>query len=54
MSMAERYGVPPTKIIELVKNLQVPFRNVGPKHKVMVMTDTAMDPLVWQAVMSAM
>jgi hypothetical protein len=54
MSMAERYGIPSTKIIELMKNLQVPFRNVNAKHKVMVMTDTAMDPLVWQAVMAVL
>ena len=39
---ADRYGIPSTKIIELMKNLQVPFRNVGPQHKIMVMTDTAM------------
>ena len=44
---ADRYGIPSTKIIELMKNLQVPFRNVGPQHKIMVMTDTAMDPLVF-------
>ena len=49
---ADRYGIPSTKIIELMKNLQVPFRNVGPQHKIMVMTDTAMDPLVWQAFMA--
>ena len=51
---ADRYGIPSTKIIELMKNLQVPFRNVGPQHKIMVMTDTAMDPLVWQAVMAVL
>ena len=39
---ADRYGIPSTKIIELMKNLQVPFRNVGAQHKIMVMTDTAM------------
>ena len=54
MSMAERYGIPSTKIIELIKNLQVPFRNVGPQHKIMVMTDTAMDPLVWQGIMAVL
>src|SRR5258706_16214727 len=37
-----------------MKNLQVPFRHVGPRHKIMVMTDTAMDPLVWQAVMAVL
>jgi hypothetical protein len=54
MATAERYGIPSTKIIELMKHLQVPFRNVGPKHKIMVMTDTAMDPLVWQAIMAVL
>lgn len=54
MSMPERYGIPATKIVELMKNLQMPFRNVGSNHKVMVMTDTAMDPLVWQSVMAVL
>jgi hypothetical protein len=54
MSMPERYGVPSTKMIELIKHLQVPFRNVGPNHKVLVMTDDGMDPLVWQGVMAVL
>lgn len=52
MAMPERFGIPSTKIIELMKCLQVPFRNVGKDHKILVMTDTAMDPLVWHAVMA--
>lgn len=52
MVMPERYGIPSTKTIELMKCLQVPFRNVGPDHKILVMTDTGMDLMVWQAVMA--
>ncbi|MBI2987933.1 MAG: hypothetical protein HYY45_14310 [Deltaproteobacteria bacterium] len=52
MVMAERYGVPSTKIIPLVKYLQVPLQQIQPGDKVMVMTDDAMDPLVWQAFMA--
>ncbi|MBI2987938.1 MAG: hypothetical protein HYY45_14335 [Deltaproteobacteria bacterium] len=53
MVMIERYGIPSTKIIPLMKSLQVPFRNVQPGDKIVVWTDDAMDPLVWQGVMAA-
>ncbi|HEY7065377.1 MAG TPA: hypothetical protein VII06_28125 [Chloroflexota bacterium] len=52
MVMTERYGVPSTKIISLMKALQVPFRAVQPGDKLLILTDDAMDPMVWQAVMA--
>ncbi|HLN86870.1 MAG TPA: hypothetical protein VK200_10410, partial [Candidatus Limnocylindrales bacterium] len=52
MVMTERYGVPSTKIIGLVKHLQTPLQQIQDGDKVLVMTDDAMDPLVWQAFMA--
>src|SRR5262249_38208214 len=49
MVMVERYGVPSTKIIGLMKSWQVPFRNVQKGDRLLVMTDDAMDPMVWQS-----
>ena len=48
MVMTERYGIPPTKIIGLMKHLQTPLQQIQEGDKVLVMTDDAMDPLVWQ------
>ena len=53
MVMAERYGVHPTKIIGLMSSWQVPFRNVREGDRLLVMTDDAMDPMVWQSAMAA-
>lgn len=53
MVMVERYGVPSTKIIGLMKSWQVPFRNVQKGDRMLVMTDDAMDPMVWQSAMAA-
>jgi len=52
MVMTERYGVPATKIIGLIKHLQTPLQQIQEGDKVLVMTDDAMDPLVWQAFMA--
>ena len=52
MIMADRYGIPSTKIISLMKYLQVPLGQIQPGDKILVMTDDAMDPLVWQAFMA--
>jgi hypothetical protein len=53
MVMVERYGVPPTKIIGLMQSWQVPFRNVQKSDRLLVLTDDAMDPMVWQSAMAA-
>src|SRR5579875_3863962 len=52
MVMTERYGSPTAKSISLMKALQVPFHAVQPGDKLLILTDDAMDPLVWQAVMA--
>jgi hypothetical protein len=35
MVMAERYGIPSTKIISLMTSWQVPFRNVAYKGEIL-------------------
>ncbi len=54
MAMAERYGSPETQIIRLMKAWQYPFRNVEPQDKLVVLTDDAQDPMVWQSAMAAL
>ena len=53
MVMAERYGVPSTKIISLMSSWQVVFRNVQKGDRLLVFTDDQMDPMVWQSAMAA-
>lgn len=53
MVMVERYGVPSTKIIGLMKSWQIPLRNVQKGDRFLVLTDDAMDPMVWQSAMAA-
>jgi hypothetical protein len=53
MVQTERYGVPPTKIIELMAAWSYPFRNVQKGDKMVIFTDDGMDPLVWQSAMAA-
>jgi hypothetical protein len=43
MVMAERYGIPSTKIISLMSAWKVPFRNVQAGDRLLVMTDDSMD-----------
>ena len=47
MPMAERYGSPTTQIIRLISCLQVPFNEVREGDRIAILTDDAMDPLVW-------
>jgi aminopeptidase len=54
MVMAERYGIPSTKIISLMSAWKVPFRNVQTGDRLLVMTDDSMDPMVWQSAMAAL
>lgn len=53
MVMMERFGNPTTRIISLMKSLQIPAWSVQPGDRLLVMTDDAMDPLIWQAMMAA-
>ena len=52
--MLEQYVSPGNKIIDLVASLQYPFANVKPGENVMIVTDTNMDPLIWQAMMAVL
>ena len=54
MTFIERYGTPSSQIIRLMKAWQYPFRNVEPNDKILVLTDDAMDPMVWQSAMAAL
>ena len=40
------------KMVEIMKNLQLPFKHVVPGEEVLIITDTSMDPLVWRSVMA--
>ncbi len=53
MVMMERFGSPASRIMSVMKSLQVPVRSVQPGDKLLVITDDAMDPLVWQGMMAA-
>lgn len=50
--MLQQYVSPSHKIVDLVAALQVPLANVQAGEEVMIVTDTNMDPLIWQAVMA--
>jgi hypothetical protein len=51
--MPERYGIPSTRIVSVVDSFQFPFRDVREGDRLLIMTDDAMDPMVWQAAMIA-
>jgi 2,5-dihydroxypyridine 5,6-dioxygenase len=53
MTMIERYGIPSTKIIEVMRSWTFPFRNVQSGDRLVVFTDDGMDPMVWQSAMAA-
>ena len=53
MVMMERFGSPMTRLMSVIKSFQVPVRSIQPGDKILVITDDAMDPLVWQAAMAA-
>ncbi|HEY4134572.1 MAG TPA: hypothetical protein VGO34_05100 [Alphaproteobacteria bacterium] len=52
--MVERYGIPPTRIISAIQGFNVPFRFVQPDDRILIFTDDAMDPMVWQSAMAAL
>ncbi len=53
MVMMERFGSPASRIISVMKSFQIPARSVQPGDKLLVITDDAMDPLIWQCMMAA-
>ena len=53
MAFTERYGSSPSRVIDLLSAWDIPFGALQPGDKVCVMTDSAMDPLVWQSAMAA-
>src|SRR3990172_8195994 len=53
MVMMERFGSPATRLMSVMKSFQVPVRSVQPGDRILVITDDAMDPLVWQGAMAA-
>jgi leucyl aminopeptidase (aminopeptidase T) len=53
MVMMERFGNPTTRIISLMKSMQIPASSVQSGDRLLVLTDDAMDPLIWQAMMAA-
>ena len=53
MVMMERFGSPATRLMSVMKSLQVPVRSIQPGDRILVITDDAMDPLVWQGAMAA-
>ena len=46
MAMAERYGIPSTRIMSVVEAFKYPFRNILPNDRILILTDDAMDPMV--------
>ena len=53
MVMMERFGSPATRLMSVMESLQVPVRSIQPGDRILVITDDAMDPLVWQGAMAA-
>ena len=53
MVMMERFGSPATRMMSIMKNFQIPVQHVRPGDRLLVITDDAMDPLVWQGFMAA-
>jgi hypothetical protein len=54
MVLVERYGSPQTNFIRLMKSWQAPFRDIREGDKIVILTDDAMDPLVWQSALAAL
>lgn len=52
--MIARYGTPATRLVSLLKSLDYPLREVRAGDKFVILTDDAMDPLIWQATMAGL
>ena len=53
MVMMERFGSPATRLMSVMKSFQVPVRSIQPGDRILVITDDAMDPLIWHGAMAA-
>ena len=53
MVMMQRFGSPQSRIMSVMKNFQIPVRSVRPGDRLLVITDDAMDPMIWQSMMAA-
>lgn len=53
MVMMERFGSPMSRMMSVMKSMQIPARSVRPGDRLLVITDDAMDPLIWQSMMAA-
>lgn len=53
MVMMERFGSPARRLMSVMKSFQVAVRSVQPNDRFLIITDDAMDPLVWQGAMAA-
>lgn len=54
LGMVERYGIPSTRIMSVMKSFVVPFRDIREGDRILVLTDDAMDPMVWHAAMASL
>lgn len=54
MEMIARYGAPATRLISLMRSLDYPLQAVEEGDRFVIMTDDAMDPLIWQATMAGL
>lgn len=52
MEMASRYGTGNNRMISVMKCFEYPFREVREGDNITVLTDDAMDPVIWQAAMA--
>src|ERR1051325_92257 len=53
MVMMERFGSSANRVMSIMKSFQIPVRSVQPGDKLLVITDDAMDPLIWQCMVAA-
>jgi len=53
MVMMERFGSSANRVMSIMKSFQIPVRSVQLGDKLLVITDDAMDPLIWQCMMAA-
>jgi len=54
MLMMERFGSPATRWMSVLKSFQVSVRSIQPGDRILVITDDALDPLVWQGAMASL
>src|ERR1035437_6884128 len=52
MELAQRFGTPSTRLISLMKSFEYPFLEVKEGDRIAILTDDAMDPLIWQTALA--